>query len=312
VAAAEEATQAPPPAVTEEQAKRIIANLSEVTAAADAALDPALAATRLAGPALELRTANYKARTADSALAALAAIPAGPVEITLPQQSDSWPRAVFAVIPDTATNADGAVLAPIAVTLIQDDPRSNYKAQYVVRLQPGTVTPDVAPATVGAGRFRSDSPLLAMTPGAIAAAYSDILLNGEASASYPLFENTTDTVQTNYGVPFKSQIVIAPTSTLEWAAVPATGPVVALSTNDSGAIVSVNINESTTAKVVEAGATVSVEGATKALSGKPSSTKGFTSTYGFQLLFFVPSVEEGGPIVLLGYTQGIIAASEIP
>ncbi|GAB2449983.1 hypothetical protein HD599_002151 [Conyzicola lurida] len=314
LADAEEAEQFSPPAVTEEQAKRIVADLSEVTTAADAALDIELAGTRLAGPALEARTFNYTARTADATVPAIPAIPSGPIEVTLPQQSDGWPRAVFAVISDSGTDANGQALAPVAVTLIQDDPRSNYKAQYVMRLQPGVVTPDVAPASVGATRFRSDSPLLTIAPGEIAADYADVLLSADASASYPLFDNATDTVQEAYGVPFKlrERGALEATSTLDWTTTPATGPVVALSTNDSGAIVSVNVNEITTAKVVEAGATVKPKGATKAVVGKADSGKGFAVTYGFQLLFFVPSVEQGGTITLLGYAQNPIAASELP
>jgi len=86
---------------------------------------------------------------------------------------------------------------------------------------------------------------------------------------------------------------------------------VALATNDSGALVAVNLNEIETVKTVEAGAAVNAPKTVKALLGKSLSTKGLKATYGDQLLFYVPSSVKGGKIVLLGYSQGLIAASEL-
>ena len=49
----------------------------------------------------------------------------------------------------------------------------------------------------------------------------------------------------------------------------------------------------------------------KALSGVDSSKKGVSATYGVQLLFSVPAVGSDDKMVLLGFTQGLIAASEV-
>jgi len=65
-------------------------------------------------------------------------------------------------------------------------------------------------------------------------------------------------------------------------------------------------------KVVEAGAVTKPPADVKALTGKAESNKGFKATYGFQLLFLVPSVDTGGKIILLGYSQGLVSASELP
>lgn len=314
-AVVEEAKQADPPAVTEKQAKRIIADLASVAATADAAADADLIATRFAGPALELRVANYAARKADAAVPAVAPIPTGKVEVTLPQRTDNkWPRAVFAVLEDPATTEDGKPLPQVALMLTQEDPRAQYKAQYVITLEPGAVIPPVAPATVGAGRLSPDTKFLAIAPEDIGAAYSDILMTDAASTSNELFEAEGDTLRPSFGLPYKDarRATVESTSTLTFAPSAATGPLIALATNDSNAIVAVNVNEDETAAVVEAGAVVKAEGAVKALIGKPQSTKGFKATYGYQLLFFVPSDETGGKILLLGYTQGLVAASELP
>ena len=315
--AAEAAEVAPvdPPAVTEKQAERIIADLAGVAATADAAMDTDLVSTRFAGPALDLRLANYAARKADASIPVVAPIPTGKVEVTLPQLTDNkWPRAVFAVIEDPTTTEDGKPLPQVAVMLTQEDPRAKYKAQYVITLEPGAVIPPVAPATIGAGRLQPDTKFLALAPQEIGAAYSDILMNDAASPSNEVFEAEGDTLRTTYGLAFKEaeKAPFSATSTLTFAPSAATGPLIALSTNDSNAIVAVNINEDVTAAVVEAGAVVDSKGAVKALAGKPTSTKGFKATYGYQLLFFVPSNDTGGKILLLGYTQGLVAASELP
>jgi hypothetical protein len=313
--AAEAAESLAPSAVlTERQGERIVASLAEVTAAADAALDPALAGTRLSGPALELRNANYSARKVDPAVRAVDVIPAGPVTLSLPQQSDAWPRVAFAIIEDTATTAEGAVLAPVSVMLVQDDPRSNYKAQYVIRLQPGAVIPEVNPPSVGATRLPPDSNFLTIAPDVIAADYADVLMNDTASPSNELFEAEGDTVRVKFGAANKAErkLPFEGTSTLEFTNAPASGPVVALATVDSGALVTVNVNEVETVKVTQAGAVAKATPEVKAITGKAESTKGLSATYGYQMLFFVPSLEEGGKIVLLGYSQGLVAASEIP
>jgi len=315
VADAEAAAQIDPPAVTEQQAKRIIADLTSVAATADAAMDDELIKTRLEGPALDVRLASYAMRRADNTRPGVDAIPDGKITLTLPQQTDnSWPRAVLAVIEDPATTDDGKTVPPVAVMLIQDDPRSNYKAQYIIRLEPGAEIPGVAPAAIGAGRLQLDSKFLAVEPQAIGAAYSDVLINDTESASNDLFEAAGDTLRTDLGKTYKDgrKSGLAATASLTFAPSEATGPLVAMNTNDASALVTVNINEDETVKVVEAGAVAKSTADVKAFTGKAESNKGFTATFGYQLLFLVPSVETGGKIVLLGYSQGLVSASELP
>lgn len=314
VADAEQAAQIDPPAVTEQQAKRIVADLASVTTEADAATNDDLIKTRLAGPALDLRLASYAMRRADATRPALDAIPTGEISLTLPQQTDnSWPRAVLAVIQDPTTTEDGKSVPPVAVMLIQDDPRSNYKAQYIIRLEPGAEIPGVAPAAIGAGRLQPDSKFLAFEPQTIGAAYSDILLNDTDSTSNAMFDPNGDTLRADFGRTYKDTRKggLQSTASLEFAPSEATGPLVALATNESGALVTVNINEDETAKVVETGAVVKAFPDVKAFTGKAESNKGFNATFGYQLLFFVPSVDTGGQIILLGYSQGLVSASEL-
>ena len=138
-----------PPAVTTRQVERIISKISAVTTKADTDRDSKLIATRFSGAALQLRLANYAIRGVDPSIAGLPAIPDGPVKLTLPQQTQNWPRTVFAVI----QNEKDTKVPPIAVFLEQADARSDYKVSYAITLEPSVQLPDVAPANVGASRL---------------------------------------------------------------------------------------------------------------------------------------------------------------
>ncbi len=302
------ATEFETAAVTEPQAKRIVNRIATTVAEADEAGDAELIATRMDGPALDLRTANYAIRKVVADQALPAAIPAATVEITLPQQNDSWPRTVLAVVQD----AD-LTIAPQALVLIQDDPRSQYKVHYAVALAPGTVFPKVPPASIGTSRLSADSPIFTALPGDLAAAYGDTLLLDTESESWDLFETEGDTLRVGVGKEAQDvkKAATPTTAQLTFANAPGEGQVVVLVTNDNGAIVAVNLNESETIRPVEVGAAVNAPPDVASLLGKALSTKGITANYGDQLLFYVPALKNGGKIVLLGFSQGLISAVEL-
>ncbi len=301
--------QLDPPAVTVRQVERIVAKIGAVAEKADADRDAELLATRFDGAALELRLANYTIRGNDPAVAALPAIPAGPVKLTLPQQTDIWPRAVLAIIQDD----NDATIPPVALMLEQQDARSNYKVMYAITLEPSAVLPDVAPASVGAARLLPNSGLLKLTPDDAAMAYGDILEQDVDSDAYLDFEAEGDSLRQAVGLAYKQQVRTSLPATATAAFAHLLGPAksISLATNDAGAIVAVNLYETTTVTPVEAGAAVNPTGQVKALSGLAISTKGLIATYSDQLLFYVPPTGSGGKIVLLGYSVGLVKASEI-
>ena len=307
---------APQTAVTEAQAKRIIANVGAVVAEADASLSADVASTRLEGPALDLRTADYKARAVDGTVPAVAPVFGdNPVKLTLPQQTqtDPWPRVVMAVTEAPAA-ADGTQPAPVGLVLIQDDPRSQYKAYYAVTLT--EAVPEVASPTVGAARLPVDTKLLSMAPSEVGTAYADVLMNGDQSQYFGAFDTADDPLLGQVGKAYKDskKAELSSTASLNFSNAPGSGETVVLATNDLGALVAVNVNEIEDVSATQAGAAVDSAGGVKALSGKPQSTKGFTATYSYQLLFHVPPVSDQGeqPITLLGYSEGLISASEVP
>jgi hypothetical protein len=302
------------PAVTTPQLQEIIKNISAVVTASDAKFDTKLITTRMAGPALDDRLANYAIRQANPALPASIPIPAGAIAVNLPQASNTWPRTVFTVLKTStpATATAKASLTYIALMLIQDTPRSNYKVNYAMTLEPNT-TLHVAPASIGTARLPPTTGLFKLQPAAVALAYGDILDNDTASKWNNLFEAKGDTFRTQVGAASKkAAIALLPaTASLNFVNSNGTGQVVVLATTDSGAIVAVDLNETETVKPVQAGAAVSANGAIQALSGKATSTSGIVAVYGDQLLFYVPAASKSTKIELLGYAQGLISAKEL-
>ena len=307
----------PPPVATVGQITSIVEEASALAAQTDASLDAAALAARFSGPALEIRTGNYALRAKDSAAAPPPAIPTaetGEVVVTLPQQlsveGDQWPRAAFAIVQNTADQTK----APIALMMVQERPRDNYKVNYAIELQPGAKIPDLAPKGVGATAYGLDTKLLTMQPGALLAAYTDIINVGAASASFALFDTTNDLLLPLIGVDSRAARTAKLNAklALEYSNAPGTGRVIALSSDETGALVTISLSETEVVKTTEAGATVNPEGGVKTLTGVTGTTKGTTASYTSEMLFYIPPITSTEKITLLGYSAGIISAKELP
>lgn len=305
-ASVEPGQEVPLPDVSESQLAKILARVSETIATADTNLDATTAATRLVGPALKIREANYAMRSTDGNVAALPSIPASPVTFVMPQATDSWPRYVMVVIQDPTDTT----VPTTGLVLIQQSPRENYHVIYSVTLEPNAEVPEVAPATAGSAILAPDSKLLLLQPNQVALAYGDILLKGDASPYAGLFDAATDSLIPQIGLTYKDEkrAAVGDKASLEFTQQLGSGDSVSLATNDAGAIVLVSLNEIETVRPTEAGATVNAEGQTKVLAGIASSATGIESIYGIQLAFYVPSVGSTDKIRLLGFSQGLIAA----
>jgi len=310
--AADDATAPAPAAVTVPQLERIVAKISAITTAADASLDSDSLATRFAGPALEQRLANYQIRRVAPEVAASAALPPSPLALTLPQQTESWPRVVMTVIRD----ADNLTVAPTALVLSQESPRENYLVEYAVQLEPESRVPGVAPAIVGAPLIAPDSRLLLMPPDEVAAAYADILAQGEASPFFTMFDAAGDSFRSQVAERRASATLELPaTAALEYTSTGGSGRTLALATNDSGSVIAVSLNEIETVRPVTDQAVVGPQSgsvSSRALSGIDESTKGLQSTYADQLMFYVPAAGSNEKISLLGFSQGLISSAELP
>ena len=101
------------------QLQRILKEISDVVAIADATLDRESLEVRVAGPALEIRRAAYAlaAKSTDTTFAPTKIL-SGPVQLFLPGATDTWPRNTIVVTGENALQ----VLA-----LRQESPRDDYK-----------------------------------------------------------------------------------------------------------------------------------------------------------------------------------------
>lgn len=302
----------PPVAVTKSQLAQIVARVSATVAAADSALDATRASERLDGPALAERQANYTIRKADGAQPAERSIPPRSVQLLLPQQNAKWPRTVFAVVGDTSD----AKTAPTGLMLVQQNPRSQYKAQYVVALEANVKTPALAPADVGAPRVSPTVPYLALRPDRVGAAYYDLLVNGDKSTepTAKLFDTESDQLFKDFGPKYRADraAAIPASAQLAFTRAAGAGSTVVFSTNNTGAIIATDVADVETVTPKEAGSAINPTGQVKLLSGVTQTTKGVVSTYGLQLLMYVPPSGSSQKIRVLGYATGLISSKEAP
>lgn len=299
-----------PPVVTTGQAEAIVGRVSDVAVAADAAKDATALAERFTGEAYQERVVNYQVAAAGGTIEPPAPISSAPVSLVLPQATDTWPRLVTAVVENAADDS----VAPIALVLRQASPRVDYKVDYAISLEANARIPDVAPVGIGTSIVAPDSKLMKLAPDQVASAYADILAVGDASSFAPLFESEGDSLRGQVGVDKKNtdRATLPSTASIEFSSKPGASSTVALATNDSGALVAVSLDEVTTVKPVAVGSTVSPSGVVQTLLGTDKSTTGIESTYGYQLLFYVPPVGSEEKIVMLGWSQGIVSAVQLP
>jgi len=298
-----------PPAVTVPQLERIVRKIAVVAGDADKTLNVDAIKTRFTGPALLLREANYKVRATLPTEAAPDPIPASPVVVTAPQQTDSWPRVVMTVI----QNQEDPTTKPTALVMTQESPRDNYLVRYAVSLTADATVPGLAPAVIGSPIVAPDSEFLLLPPDQVAVASADILLQGDKSQYYPLFDTESDPLIAQVGVASKEKrrAELPATAAIEFTNAVGEKLTIALATNDSGAVVTANINETETVKPTDGG-TVSPQRGPKAYSGVENSAKGVTQTYGDQILFYVPPVTATDQKVqVLGFSQGLVSAAEL-
>ena len=304
-----------PPAVTESQAKRILQEVSTTLSDADAAMDIALAGTRLDGPALTARTTEYALRTALPETPVPAVIPTDDVEVVLPEATDRWPRTVLLLSKDAADDT----VPPVILTMTQQDPWSSYKVTNMAEMSADAVFPEVAAPWLGTSLVPDDSAFLSLPPSELAATFADIVDAGETSASYGLFDEISQNLAQS--IRDSRQAVVqnladngaAETSQTAFDIIPADSAPVSMATLDSGAIVAVSLvdTESVTPTSADAVIRFGDNAQAKALTGVTESAKGVTTKYEFQLFFSVPSQGSTEQIRLLAVRQDLLSVEVI-
>lgn len=189
----------------------------------------------------------------------------------------------------------------------------NYKVEYTQRLEADAVVPELAPASVGAAFIQPDSAWLTIAPDKVAGAYADIVAHGADSEFAPLFDTSNDTLLAAITADREKKKKDLPdTASISFEAKAGSAEPLSLATLNSGALVAVDMNEVETVKPSQNGAVVKFPGtAMAALVGLDETAKGVQTSYSDQLLFYVPPAGSDEKATLLGFSQGLVSASEL-
>lgn len=304
-----------PPAVTESQADRILQEVSDTLVQADEAKDIDLAATRLDGAPLQTRATEYTLREKLTDRPVPAAIPTDDVEVVLPEATDRWPRTVLMLSKSTGDDT----VPPVLLTMTQADPWANYKVTNMAEMSADAAFPEVAASWLGTSLVPADSAFLSVPPNEVAAAFADVVDNGEKSASYGMFDDLALTLATSIRdsrqtlVQGLADAGAAKTSKAAFDMKPTDADPVSMTTLDSGAIVAVSVLDVETITPTSSDVVIRFgdNKEAKALTGANESAKGAETTYEFQLFFAVPSQGSSEQIRLLASRQDLVSVKVI-
>jgi hypothetical protein len=288
------------PALNEQQVARILADIQSVVAEADASGEIAVLETRVAGPALLFREANYLLRSKSPEILPLPAISTSVVSITIISKTEYWPRSFMVV------TQDGDDL-PQTLVIEQLSPRDPYKLIYNMALLPGVEFPDVAAAAEGAIPVDVDSQFLKVSPIVLAPTYGDLIDNGPSSEFFSLFDLSTDKFYEQISQTQQDQTDSLENATTQFSHALGEFNVVSLTTSDSGAIVALMMVDTWEIKPTDRNSAVTVSGDELLLLGVEGSTRGVSTRYGNMLLFYVPLASSDQKVRLLGATQSLLS-----
>jgi hypothetical protein len=152
----------------------------------------------------------------------------------------------------------------------------------------------------------------------LAAAYADVIDNGDNSSFSSLFEEEGDQFRVKVAEDRRTRLeqfnqTGAETGSLTFSSAAGAYPAIGLATLESGAIVAISLTETDTVKPTNSDAVIKLDGnpTAEALAGTASSASGFQINFSDQLFFYVPNQADGGQIRLLGYASNILSAGVI-
>ncbi|WP_426594736.1 hypothetical protein ACPPVS_04180 [Cellulomonas sp. McL0617] len=270
-----------PPATTIGQSDDVLTDLGAVLAAGDAALDPALLAPRVSGPALAIRSAEYVRAKATANVKPPTVIPTKAQALILPQ-TDTWPRTQLVV-----TEQPDDLQAPRILVLQQSAPRDQYHLWGWGRMGQGIKMPPTAAPATGSPVLAPDTASLKVAPADVFAQYSDVLANGTASQYNASF--APDAFRTGIEAARATTAAgVGSAGTATETYTPEPTPLTSLATLDGGAIV---VGQLTTVSTVQltAGGTVRIDDPFyAALTGKSSASSSFIRTFTDVVIMYVP------------------------
>lgn len=317
------ALELPPIPVTEPHLASILGRIATLSDEADVEASIDLIKQRFVGSALLQREANYKIRGAVPETPLPLALTGNLEGYNLVQSTEGWPRTILATVAssfpegqEAPKDADGKPLSSPALALVlrQDSPYSNYFVHNVIEVRGGIVFPEAAAVEQGVALLPNDVKSILLPPDRVGAAFGEILAQGEAAPDYQLFDVAGDPLLAQMGqawVTKSAEEAAAKGESVEYAIeISQADDVVALSTGAGGALVSVTVNEKHIARSTQTRGAVKVTPSVKALSGMEGTKRAIYQLWQNQMLFYVPSVDSGEKIRILGSTTAMTGAGE--
>ncbi|MCL2455894.1 MAG: hypothetical protein FWD18_11435 [Micrococcales bacterium] len=290
----------PPPAVTPEQSQAVATAVGEALTAGDEALEATALETRLSGPALAIRRAEYVRATVDAGRPPTA-LPTTEVSAVLPQ-TNTWPR-TFLVITEQPSDLG----PPRILVLHQESARDQYKLWGWAQIFPGQRMPATAALAVGSPVLEATDSSLVVPPVNLLPQYADILTNGDASEFAAMFapDKFREWVQADRAQ--HEQQLDGASYTVGYAAPEA--PLAVLGTLDGGALVIGQLTGTTTTTATTTGARVGAGEFEKALAGGQAPTTSLVVTSTAVVVLYVPPASAGGQVVGLASQNSFTAAT---
>jgi hypothetical protein len=300
--------------VTESQLQRIVSDVATTVKEADQARDERTLITRVAGTALQVRKVQYFLQSKSKKIPKLAPIIANPITVALPMELPDpalgWqPRTLMVVTKDESNTT-----APQMLVLLQQRPRENYKLWYLIDLLPAANFPTVAAQSVGALAVAKDTEYLVTPLKSIPFKYGDTINKGALSKYSSEFDLASDEF---YAALSESQIqqksdVEKVSATIKFQHSLGNPNILGLLTVESGGLVALTMNDTSTIRPKIRGAAVSVTQLDqKTLLNAPGSATGLRIVYSNMLLFYVPVAGSQDKIRLVGASQGLVDVRSI-
>lgn len=288
------------PVLLEGQLQGIMDSVAGTVETADAAKNAKELKTRVAGPALEQRTATYQIQSKNSDYEAPTPIAAGPIMAEVITSTFEWPRTVVAV-----TQAKESEV-PQALVLVQEGPRENYKLRSAVEMLPGTTFPQAAddPAKTTTLKNSKRSSLVE-SPESAMAGLADVLANKKSKFADRLAKNTFVEQITTFQ---KEQIKANKNADISFKHTVEKDNTRALRTADGGALVFGYLSNSMTSTPTEDGGTVELDEDYAALAGGDSTETGVTITFGESIMMYVPPAGSEEKVQVIGAAQNLVDA----
>jgi hypothetical protein len=287
------------PAVTKDQAEKILREIVAVVEKSDETLNRESLEVRVSGPALQVRRFDYNlVRRFTETERLPQPIQSSPVQLFLPPATDTWPRSIVMV-----TGEENLQL----LVLRQESAREKYNLYLYANLLPDISFPEVASELIGANQLKPDNKFLKVSPDVLVEAVGD-LLNQGADSTWSLVMDPENAYIQDVSSVQRNLTETLTNANLDFAHELAADEPVMLTTVDGGALVALYMIDTYTIIPKRPGDAVAISGDEAILLGSGGSATGIEARYGAMLIFHVPAAGSENRVSLLGATQQLLTA----